>query len=115
MDHFLDSCFVALSQSGFHDVRRRVITVVPGETLFNLGAAPVAMHIAEAAYVHQDVKLKLLAGMETAQQLIMRAAVAHTQISDLAALLRRERLYALCNLPVGMMARRIQQRCGDRK
>ena len=39
-----------------------------------------------------------------AQQFIMRAAVTHTQISDLAALLRRERLHPLCNLPVGMMA-----------
>ena len=83
------------------------------ETLLNLRAAAVAMHVAKAAYVHQDVKLKLLPGVEAPQKLIMPAAMTHAQVNDFAALLRRERLHPLCNLPVRMMARRIHQRCGD--
>ena len=82
------------------------------ETLLNLRAAAVAMHVAKAAYVHQDVKLKLLPRMEAPQKLIMPSAMPHAQVDDFAALLCRERLHPLCDLPVRMMAGRIQQRRG---
>src|SRR6478672_2881696 len=107
MDRFLDRRFVARVQAGFLDIGRRVIAVMAREALLNLRAAAVAMHVAKAAYVHQDVKLKLLAGVEAAQKLIMPATIAQSQIDNFAALLCRERLHPLCDLPVRIMARGI--------
>src|SRR5216684_2461071 len=48
-------------------------------------AAAVAMHVAEAADIHQDVEAKLLPGAEGAQHFVMTAAVAESQVDDLAA------------------------------
>ena len=42
-----------------------------GETLHHLNAAPVPMHVAEAARIHQNVEAELLSRAEPAQHLIM--------------------------------------------
>ena len=83
------------------------------ESLLNLRTAAVAMHVAKAAYVHQDVKLELLPGVEAPQKLIVPPAMPHAQVDNLAALLCRERLHPLRNLPVRVMAGRINQCCGN--
>ena len=54
------------------------------EALLNLRAAAVAMHIAKAAYVHQDVKLELLPRVEAPQKFVMPSAMPHAQVDDLA-------------------------------
>ena len=56
-----------------------------GELLSNLDAAPVTVHIAEAADIHQDVEAELLSGAERAQHFIMLAAMPQSQVDDLAA------------------------------
>ena len=48
--------------------------------------------------------------MEATQQLVMRAAMAHAQIDDLIALRRRERLHAVFDLTIRIVAGRIEQR-----
>ena len=52
------------------------------EVLPNLNAAPVPVHVAEAADVHEDVEAELLAGAEGAQHFIVPTAVTQTQIND---------------------------------
>ena len=47
-----------------------------GEPLLNLNAAPVPVHVTEAANIHQDVEAELLARTKCAQHLIMPPAVA---------------------------------------
>ena len=64
LHNLLHGSFVARLQAGSLDVGRRVIAMMAGESLLNLGAAAVAMHVAKAANIHKDVKLELLAGME---------------------------------------------------
>ena len=54
-----------------------------GKLLFDLYAAAVTVHIAEAADVHQDVETECLAGSERTQELVVFAAMAHTKINDL--------------------------------
>ena len=49
-----------------------------GESLADLDTAPVPMHIAEAANIHQDIEAKLLPGTERAQHFIVTAAMAKT-------------------------------------
>ena len=61
-----------------------------GETLDRLHAAAMAMHIAEAADIHQDVEAQLVAGREGTRQLIMAAAVARAQQQQFLAARRIE-------------------------
>src|SRR6266567_707478 len=86
----LHRALVTRVQAGSDNIRRRVITMQSGKSLVNLCAAAVAMHIAEAANVHQNVKGKLLAAMEAPQELIMRPAMAQAKIDNLVALRDRK-------------------------
>ena len=81
-----------------------------GEPLSNLDAAAMAMHVAEAADVHQNVEAELLPGTESAQHLIMPAAMAQAQVNNLAPDCLSRRLHRLANLPVRIMAVLINQR-----
>src|SRR5438270_4588001 len=80
LDRFLNRCFVARLKPSLLNVWRRVISVMAREPLLNLGAAAVAMHIAKAADVHEDVKLELLPSIEAPQKFIMPNAMAHSYI-----------------------------------
>ena len=64
---------------------RRVVSVFGGELLPDLDAAAVAVHVAEAADIHQDVEAELLSGAERPQHLVMAAAMAQPEVDDLAA------------------------------
>ena len=64
MDRFLNGCFVPLVQTCFLNVGRRVIPMMARESLLNLSAAAVAMHVTKTAYIHENVELELLAGVE---------------------------------------------------
>ena len=84
-----------------------------GELLLNLNAAAVAVHVAEAADVHQDVEAELLAGAEGAQHLVMAAAMAQASIDDLAAACFADALDCLANLAIRIVAVLVQQRGGQ--
>src|SRR5437763_12274149 len=73
----------------------------------------MAMHVTEAADVHENVKPEPLAAMEGAQQFVVPAAMPNTQINDFIPLGRAERLHPLADLPVGIVAGRVEQGSGD--
>ena len=56
-----------------------------GERLQNLNAAAMAVHIAEATDIHQDVKAQSLPGGELAQQFIVSSALLRAEGDDLVA------------------------------
>ena len=59
-----------------------LVAVLRGECLDDLRAAAMAVHVAEAANVHQDVKAEGGAGVKGAQGIVMAAAVAEAQLDD---------------------------------
>jgi len=83
------------------------------ESLHDLDAPPVPVHVAEPARIHQDVKAELLARPEPAQHLIVLAAMPQPQIYNLAPPSLARDLHGLANLPVRMMAVFIEQRGRD--
>src|SRR5581483_3186731 len=83
---------------------RRIVAVSRGEGLPDLHAAAVAVHVAEASNIHQDIEAELLPGAIGAQYFIVPAAVPQTQIEDLPLQLRPHRFQLVANLPVGVVA-----------
>src|SRR5580704_16673685 len=69
---------------------RNFVAVDMGERLQDLNAAAMAVHIAEATDVHQDVKAQSLPGRELAQQFIMPSALLRAEGDDLVAALLLE-------------------------
>jgi hypothetical protein len=61
--------------AGGLDLLRRVVAVGGGELLPDLHAAAVAVHVAEAAQVHEDIEAEALPGGEGAQQFVVLAAM----------------------------------------
>ena len=53
-----------------------------GEALDDLGAAAMAVHVAEAADVHEDVKAEGGAGVKGAESFVVLAAMAKAQVDD---------------------------------
>ena len=106
----LHVCVVFLRSSGSVYVLRRVVTVLRGKFLPDLDAPPMAMHIAEAADVHQYVEPELLAGTECAQHFIVLAAMAQSEINDLTANDFTCGCDCLTNLPVRVMTVFVDQR-----
>ena len=49
-----------------------------GESLTDLDAAPVPVHIAETTDVHQDIEAELLPGTERAQHFVVTTAMAES-------------------------------------
>ena len=106
----LHGCVVAVADSGVFHFAEHVVAVLGGESLHDLDAAAVAVHVAEAADVHEDVEAELLAGAERAQHFVVLAAMTQAQIDDLAPATFARDLHGLPNLPVGMMAVLVNQR-----
>src|SRR5208283_3847942 len=77
---------VADGQAGSVDLLRHLVSMSGGIALHDLHAAAMAMHIAEAADVHQDVEAELLPGAEGARNFVMTAAMTQAQIDDLSSL-----------------------------
>src|ERR1019366_5684599 len=69
---------VAGGQSRRANLRWRLIAVGSRVALHDLNAAAVAMHIAKAADVHQNVEAELLTGAVGARNLVMTPAMAQT-------------------------------------
>jgi hypothetical protein len=60
-----------------------LVAVQGGEGLDDLHAAAMAMHVAEAADVHEDVEAQSGAGVKGAQGFVVLAAMAQAQLYDL--------------------------------
>ena len=72
------------AHAGVFHIEQHLVAVLRGESLHHLDAAPVAVHVAEAARIHQDVEAELLPGAEAAQHFVMLAAMAQAEVDDLA-------------------------------
>jgi len=72
----------------------------------------MAMHIAEAAYVHEDVEAQSRSGMEGAQGLVVTSPVAQTKFDNFRYAGFRKSGDQVANLPIGVVAGRVEQcRC----
>ncbi len=104
--------FVVVADSGSFDFRRRVEPVDGRESLHDLDAAAVAVHVAEAADVHEDVEAELLAGGERTRHLVVAAAMAQAEVDDFTALRFASRSDCLAKLPIRIMTVTVQERGG---
>src|SRR5207244_3921508 len=71
---------IARMQPGSGEFARFVKSMQMRETLLDLRAAAMTMHVAESAHIHQHIKAKTLPGAEWAQQLVMLAAMPQADI-----------------------------------
>src|ERR1700722_10648924 len=81
-----------------------LITVQIGVGLQQLNAAPVPMHIAEPADVHEDVEAEAVSRTEGPQKLIMASAMLRPQSNQLAKLRRGQFSDVAAKLAIGVMA-----------
>ncbi len=86
-----------------------VVAVEVGELLDELDAAAVAVHVAEAADVHEDVEAEAVAGVEGAEELVVLAAVGGAELEQLVAAGLVERADGSAELAVGVVAVGIEQ------
>ena len=91
----------------------RLVAVQRGEGLNDLRAAAMAVHIAEAADVHENVKAQSGSGVEGAQGFVVPAAMAQAQLDDFVDAGFGERGDQVANLAVGVVAGRVKQRRGQ--
>ena len=84
-----------------------------GEVLEELDAAAMAVHVAEAADVHQDVEAEALTGAEAAQELVVASAMLCAEVDQLGYARGAERGDVAAELAVGEVAVRIEERCGQ--
>jgi hypothetical protein len=81
------------------------------ERLLDLDAAAMAVHVAEAANVHEDVEAELLAGAEGAQHLVVASAMAQAGSDDFLAPSFRNVHNDAANLAVRIRTMLVEQ-CG---
>ena len=84
-----------------------------GEVLHGLDAAAMAMHVAEAADVHEDVEAELLASGERAREFVVLAAMAEAEVDDFVASLFADALDRLANLLVAVVTVAVDQGCSE--
>src|SRR5450755_3591718 len=97
---------------GFHLIRT-IEPMTRGVFLHDLHTAPVAMHVAEPADVHENVEAELLSAAIRPRDLIEPAAMAQSQVHDLTAPRVGHARDYFANLPVRVMRILIQQRGGE--
>ncbi len=91
----------------------RVIAVERGEGLEELGAAAVAVHVAEAADVHEDIELEAGADVEGAEELVVAAAVLGAEGDEFGAAGGGQGGDLFAELAVGVVAVRVEKGCGE--
>src|SRR5208283_5529064 len=94
--------FVIGAHSAGLDFGWSVEAVSSREILHDLNAAAMAVHVAEAADVHENVEAELLSGGEGTQQFIVLAAMAQAEVDDFVALRRASRFDGPAKLTVGI-------------
>src|ERR1019366_4102860 len=105
--------FIVGADSGGLDFGRRLEAVDGREILHDLHATPVAVHVAEAADVHENVEAKLLAGGKGTRQLVVASAMAQAKVDDFAAARLARTFNRSTKLPVGVMAVAVEERRGE--
>ena len=85
--------------------------MLPGESLDDLRAAAMAVHIAEAPDVHEDVEAQGGAGTKGAKKLVVAAAMAGAEVDDFGDARGGEGCGEVANLAVGVVAGRVKE-CG---
>src|SRR5580693_7134350 len=81
--------FISLCQAGRFDLLGHLVAVSSRIVLHDLHAAAMAMHVPEAADIHQDVEAKLLSGTKRTRDFVEAATVPQPEIDDIAAPLFR--------------------------
>jgi len=89
------------------------IAMQGGEVLDDLRAAAMAMEIAEATNVHEDVKADGRAGMEGAEGFVVLAAVPQAQLDDFDAAGGGLAGEEVANLAVGVVAGGVEKGGGE--
>src|SRR5690242_12307255 len=95
-----NSLFVQRLDTGLGHALGNGVSVLRRERLQDLHAAPMTMHVAEAADIHQNVEAQRLARCELAEQFIVTSAMTDAQVDDLRATPLAQRAHLLPNLPV---------------
>src|SRR5262245_10559844 len=102
---------IAVCEAGICHFNRFVEAVRRSVALVDLYAATMAMHVAEAADVHEYVKAELVACRERARQFVMFPAMTQPEVDDLASTGLVQRSDSVPQLPIGIVAMRVKQRC----
>ncbi len=100
---FFESCGVA-GVGRFVAVERR-------ESLLDLHAAAVAVHVAESADVHEDVEAECRSGVEGAKSFVVAAAVAQANLDDFGDAGGGKRCDEVADLSIGVVASPVDE-CG---
>src|SRR5260370_27506528 len=100
---------VSIERAGWPQFWRNFISVVRRERLFDLNAAAMAVHIAEAADIHQNVEAELLPGAEGAKHFVVASAMAQACVKDFLAASLGTAGLAAPNLAVGIFTMLINQ------
>ena len=104
---------ILAQEASLGETFRNFVAVNIGERLQDLDAAAMAVHVAEAADVHEDVKAQALPGGEFAQQFVVAAAVARAQGDDLVAACFFKRPDVARNLTIRVVAGAVEQGGGE--
>ena len=89
------------------------VAVQGGEVLDDLRAAAMAVHVAEAADVHENVEAKGGAGVKGAKGLIVPAAVLQAQLDDFGDAGGGQAGDEVANLAVGVVAGGVEEGGGE--
>ncbi len=92
---------------------RGFVAVERGEVLNDLGAAAMAVHVAKAADVHEDVKAEGVAGVEGAQGFVVSAAMAEAKGDVFRDAGGGELGDAVADLAIGMVAGGVEEGRGQ--
>ena len=99
----------AAAHASVFQIEQHLVAVLRGEPLHHLDAAPVTVHVAEAAGIHQNVEAELLPGAEAAQHFVVLAAMPQAQVDDLAPESLARNLQRLPDLPIRVVTVLVQQ------
>src|SRR5581483_4321621 len=109
-DHVLHELVVVISLSRGIDFVGDVVTVPGSESLPDLNAAAMTVHIAKSADVHEDVEAELLTSAKWPEDLIVLAAVPKAEFNDLLPSIRARGLHCLADLTVRIITVFVQKR-----
>ena len=109
----VDVCEARFGEGGLTRADGVVVAVEVGEALEKLRTAAMAVHVAEAADVHEDVEAEALPGGEGAEELVVGAAVLHPEADDLGALGLGEGADGAAELAIGEVAMRVEEAGGE--
>ena len=89
------------------------VAVQGGEALDDLRAAAMAVHVAEAADVHEHIEAEGGSGVEGAEGFVVAAAVAQAELDDLVDAGGGQAGDEVADLAVGVVAGGVEQRGGQ--